>query len=260
MEPEKKAPVRIHISFWDIIKSIDPIHISCAEKLNYVQNKYDWNTLDARATVFYNICSLSENLNLTLSAIIFTKHNGLHKKEWWHDWAGYADVDKAFRNIPDFDTYADDQVRQMIHRVQEQLAVTTQIYLEAFIRNTARQFGIEQNMFWRLKKAFLVDTLEMSDKDLLPLTIYQNLKNSLHNKGIHYNEKDGKLRFILEGYEFNFDHDHAVRISWDHYRVLILASCETLLKIVENPKVLALPEYSDRNIVVIERNEEDVDD
>ena len=260
MEKAQPAPLRAEISFWDIIKSVDSIHISYSEKLRNLQAKYEWTILDARSLVFYNICSLAENLSLTLTAIIFTKHNGLHSKDWWRDWAGYQDVDRAFRQIPDFDTYINDQVRQMIHRVQEQLAITTQIYIEAFIRNTARQMGIEQNMFWKLKKAFLVDELGLTEEEILPLTIFQNLKNSLHNKGIHYNEREGELRFNLDSFEFAFDHTEAVKMGWDHYRVLLLAASEVLLMIVEHPKVVALPEYSDRNIVVLKEGDEDIED
>lgn len=239
------------ISFWDIIKSIDPVHISCYQKLHYIQGKYAWSTLDARLLVFLNTCSLAENLTLTLQTIIFTKHNGLHTKEWWHTWGGYQDVDKAFRDIPDFDGYVNSQIRQMIHRVQEQLFYTAQMYMEAFIRNTARQLGIEQNQFWKLKRDFLVKKLGFTDQELLPLTIAQNLRNTFHNKGIHYNQSESELRFVLNGYEFAFDHTEPVKLSWDHYRELLLASSDLLLKIVEHPIVVALPEYSDKNIVVI---------
>ena len=257
MEKQALNVPNSEITFWDIIKSIDPIHISCAQKLDHIQATYGWSSLDARTLVFYNICSLAENLTLTLQTIIFTKHNGLHDKAWWGTWGGYQDVDRAFRNIPDFDTYVDDQVRQMIHRVQEQLVFTTQIYIEAFIRNTARQLGIEQNMFWKLKREFLIKALGFSDDDLLPITILQNLRNTIHNKGIHYNQAENELRFVLNGFEFAFDHEQPVQVSWDHYRELLLASSALLLKIVEHPKVLALPEYSDKNIIVLRDGDDD---
>jgi len=233
---------------------MDPFHISCHKKLELIQSKYGWSTLDARVLVFYNLCSLTENLGLILSTIFFAKGNGLHSKQWWKGWAGYQD--QAFRKIPDFDTYVNDQVRQSIHRVQEQLVFTSQIYIEAFIRNTSRQLGIERDAFWQLKRDFLKAQLGLSDDDLLPITILQHLRNTIHNKGIHHSPRNPQLRYNLNGYVFSFDHDQAVMVSWDHYSELLLATSEVLLKIVENPKVVALPEYSDKNIVVIQDEDE----
>ena len=146
--PETKE----QISYWDIVKSIDSIHNTFAEKYKTSIDKLGYTGIDARSLIFFNISSLAENLSLTIVALGFAKTNGMHSKEWWHKWAGLPEP--AFQNIPDFDTYVDDQFRQIIHRIQEQLATTSQIYLEAFIRNTARQLEIEHTTFWKLRDAF----------------------------------------------------------------------------------------------------------
>jgi hypothetical protein len=247
--------IKEHISLWDIIKSLDQVHIAFRTKYYAILDKYGWVPTDARGVVFYSICSLIENISLTITTIGFASHHGLKTRDWWYKYAAF-DVNKAFKDDVQFETYVDDQCRQMVHRLQEQLATTSQIYIEAFIRNTARQLGIEHNVYWRLKERFFTKELGLYDDDLLPITIFQNLKNSLHNKGIHYNEQQSKLQFILNDFDYKFEHTQIVRLSWDHYRNLLIATSEVLYKIVTHPKVATLPSYEDRNIVVIDRGDD----
>ena len=77
----------------------------------------------------------------------------------------------------------------------------------------------------------------------------------MHNKGIHYNAQKKELNLVLNDYEFIFSYDKIIQISWGHYRELLIAASNLLIKIVQNQKVLALPEFSDRNIIIINRDE-----
>jgi hypothetical protein len=135
--------------------------------------------------------------------------------------------------------------------VQEQLLVSAWVYVEGFLRSLARQFGQDPKEFWRLKEDFLQKTLSLSEKDLLPLTVYQNLRNSLHNKGLHFNSRLPKLNFVIGGYEFRFDQRQPVKISWEHIRELLVANSALLLTIMERPKVGQLAAFMDRNVVIL---------
>ncbi len=129
--------------------------------------------------------------------------------------------------------------------------VTAQIYIESFIRILARQFNIEEKEFWKLKKKFLEDTLKISLDDLKPISIFQNLKNSLHNKGLHYNENYSDLEFEIKGQIFNFSHNEIVKISWDHIKELLIAISDLLFKIIDNSKVSGLKSFNEENVVIL---------
>jgi hypothetical protein len=128
--------------------------------------------------------------------------------------------------------------------------------IESFLRHLARQFNVDRNEFWRLKEDFLQAVLGIAATDLTPLTVYQHLRNSLHNKGIHYNAKYPDLAFNIGGYPFTFKHGKTVMISWEHIRQLQLANSTLLRTICEHPKVTLLPEFEAHNIVVLHDDQE----
>ena len=145
--------IKNKISLWEIIGYIADIQLSFIENFKIIESKYKWTFPDARLQVLFNCCDLSANARLNISVLGYAKSNGLSEIEWWVKWAAYSNA--AFTKIPKFELYVDDKCRQYIHRVQEQLMTTTQIYIESFLRNLARQFNIDENQFWRLKKKFL---------------------------------------------------------------------------------------------------------
>lgn len=245
----KTMQVRQQISLWDIIGVIADIQTSFTENFKRLEKKYDWTLRDARLQVVFNCCDLAANARLNIAILGYTKSNGLTEKEWWQKWCGYSP--ESFHRIPKFELYVDDKCRQYTHRVQEQLIVTTQIYIEAFLRNLARQFNIDENKFWSLKKKFLVNTLKLNQDELIPLTVFQYLKNSLHNKGLHYDTNYPDQEFEINGYSFNFKHNDIVKISWDHIKELIIANSDLLYKIIDRSDVSSLPSFTDKNVVVL---------
>lgn len=141
-----------------------------------------------------------------------------------------------------------------MHRVQEQIFIFVQIYVESFVRSLARQMKTERNEFWKLKQDFLQGILGFTPHELVPLSVYQHLRNSLHNKGLHHNPKYADLDFTIDDRTFQFSHGHAVKISWEHVGALQLATAALLAKIVELPEVYRLPAFPDANLVMIEDN------
>jgi hypothetical protein len=239
-----------HLSAYDIIGFIADIQTSYTDNFKVLESTYHWTAIDARLQVFLQCADVAGNTRLSIALLTFARANGLKTKDWWSQWACY-DADRAFNRCPQFDTFVDDKSRQFTHRVQEQLLVTNQIYIESFLRSLARQFNIDRKDFWRLKKDFLQDTLGITATDLTPLTVYQHLRNSLHNKGVHYNAAFPELAFNIGGYPFIFRHGNIVMISWEHIRELQLASSTLVRTICEHPRVTSLAEFEAHNIVIL---------
>lgn len=242
-------PIREKISLWDIIGVIADVQTGFTEKFKKLQKDNAWTLPDARLQVMFNCLELAANARLSIAILASAKSNGLSSKDWWEKWAGYSPL--SFDNIPNFTLYVEDKSRQYVHRVQEQLQTTTQIYTESFLRNLARQFNITEVEFWRLKKSLLEDTLGFNQDDLKSIIVFQHLKNSLHNKGLHYNEKRPTLSFEINGLIFDFTHGQPVMISWDHIKELLLANGEFLLQVIENLKVRRLLSFNERNVIIL---------
>jgi len=240
------------ITMWDIIGVIADIQTSFTEHYKTLELKYDWSlSEDARLQIVFNCCDLAANSRLSIAILGFTKTNGMLTQEWWEKWAGYNKG--SLLNIPDFKLYVDDKGRQYIHRIREQLLVTTQIYIESFIRNLAREFEIDENLFRELKRKFLIEILNLSEEELTPITVFQHLKNSLHNKGIHYDKKYSEDKnYEINGYSFNFKHTSPIIISWQHIRELLIANSNLIFKIIENPKVSELKSFTDKNVTILD--------
>jgi len=241
--------MREKITWWDIIGLIADIQTSFTENYKKLIGKYKWSVPDARALVLINCMELSANARLSMGMIGYTTSNGMDTKDWWEKWCGYSP--HSFNGIPNFKVHVDDKCRQYSHRIQEQLMITTYVYIESFLRNLARQFEINEKELWKIKEALLQNILLFSKDDLKPLVIYQYLRNSQHNKGIHYNEKYPNMEFDLNGYKFIFKHNTIVMISWDHIKELLIANSELLYKIIDNPKVSTLRKFDERNIVIL---------
>ena len=241
---------KLILSAYDIIGFIADVQTTYTENYKTLESKHHWTGLDARLQVFFQCADVAGNARLSIALITFARANGLNTKEWWGTWACY-DSERAFNRWPDFQVFIDDKSRQYSHRVQEQLVVTIQIYVESFLRLLGRQFNIDRKEFWRLKNDFLESVLDFSDTDLVPLAVYQHLRNSLHNKGLHHNANYPDLTFDVGGYRFDFNHGHIVRISWEHLTALLIATSNLLLRICENPKVVSLPSFDTQNIVVL---------
>lgn len=242
--------IRDQITAWDIVGIIADIQTSFTENYKKLESKYNWSlSNDARLQVIFNCCDLAANARLSMAILYFSKSNGMLSQDWWQKWAGYSD--KAFTRVPDFKVYADDKSRQYIHRIQEQLLIAAQIYIESFLRSLGRQFGIDENQFWKLKTALLETKLKFEKEDLVPITVSQYLKNSLHNKGLHYDSVNQEKEFSIDKYNFAFKHNDPVKISWDHIKALLIANSELLYKIIDTPLVSTLPAYSDKNVVIL---------
>jgi hypothetical protein len=239
-----------YLNGYDIIGHIADIQTSFTENFKKLQNKYAWKVPDARLQVFFNCFEVAANTRLSIGLLEFARANGLKHRDWWEKWTYYESA-RAFNKWPDFGIYVDDKSRQFVHRVQEQLFVSVQIYVESFLRNLARQFHIDQKEFWRLKKDFLQNVLGFKTDELIPFSAYQHLRNSLHNKGIHHNANYPNLTFNINGYEFTFNHGEIVMISWEHIRELQIATSNLLLQIVEHPRANCLPTFEENNVVVI---------
>ena len=176
---------RMQHSAYDIIGFIADVQTSFTENFKTLQNKYNWKVPDARLLVLLNCADVAANSRMGVGLLAFARANGLDSKEWWKKWT-YYDSDRSFHCWSDFKTYTDDKSRQFIHRIQEHLLITIQVNTESFLRNLARQFQMDYNQFWRLKKDFLQGVLNLGSDELEPLSAYQHLRNSLHNKGLHY--------------------------------------------------------------------------
>jgi len=237
------------LSFYDIIGAVADVQTSFTENFKALQSKYHWKATDARLQAFFQCCDVAGNARLSLALLSSAKANGMETKDWWQKWAFYHN--DAFNRWPQFKTFVDDKSRQFVHRVQEQLLVSIQIYVESFLRNLARQFNIDKKEFWQLKRDFLENILGFTKDDLVPLTVYQHLRNSLHNKGMHHNTNYPELSFNLGGYTFCFKHGEAVKSSWEHIRELQIANSNMLLRICEHAKVNSLAPFDAQNIVVL---------
>ena len=159
--------INYEISVWDIIGVIADIQTSYTDNFKALESKYAWDLPDARLQVLFNCCDLAANARLNIAILMFAKANGLSNKDWWENWCAYPQ--QAFKRIPDFNLYVDDKCRQYTHRVQEQLMFNCQIYIESFIRNLARKFGIDENQYWNLKNQFLINILNFNQVELEPL-------------------------------------------------------------------------------------------
>jgi hypothetical protein len=238
------------LSIYDIIGVMADVQTSYTDNYKALEGKYHWKAIDARLQVFFQCFEVAGNARLSIALIAFAKGNGLDTKEWWGKWACY-DHDRAFNRWPHFKTFVDDKSRQFIHRAQEQMLVSIQIYIESFLRNLARQFKVDPKEFWKLKSDFMQAILGLTAADLVPLTVYQHLRNSLHNKGIHHNVKYPDMTFDVGGFVFHFRHGQPVKISWEHIRELQIANSNLLLKICEHTRVDCLPPVDAQNIVVL---------
>jgi len=241
--------INYEISIWDIVGVIADIQTSYTDNFKALESIYDWKLPDARLQVLFNCCDLAANARLNIATLMFAKSNGLSNKEWWEKWCAYAP--QAFSRISDFNLYVDDKCRQYTHRVQEQLLINSQIYMESFIRNLARKFGVDENKYWSLKKKFLVETLNFSQDELAPLDTLQYLKNTLHNKGIHYNKNNQNISFSINECVFNFIHSEPVMFGWSHIKVLLIANSNLLFNIINSEKVCNLLNFDEQNVVIL---------
>ena len=239
-----------HLSIYDIIGAVADVQTSYTDNYKALESNYHWKAVDARLQVFFQCFEVAGNARLSIALLACAKGNGLDTKEWWGKWASY-DQNRAFNRWPHFKTFVDDKSRQFIHRVQEQLLVSIQIYIESFLRSLARQFSIDPKEFWKLKSDFLQAILGLTTDELVPLTVYQHLRNSLHNKGVHHNAKYPDLTFDIGGFRFCFRHGQPAMISWEHIRELQIANSNLLLKICEHSNVNCLRPIDAPNIVVL---------
>ena len=242
--------IKKDLSLFDIIGFIADIQTSFTENYKRLENKYDWKLPDARLSVLYNCLDVSANARLSVGLLACAKSYGLSDKDWWGKWALY-DASVAFNRCPDFKIFVDDKCRQYIHRVQEQLLTTIQIYIESFLRNLGRQFDINEVYFWKLKEKLLEKILKFKNDELAALSAYQHLRNSLHNRGIHFNENYPDLELDINGYKFIFKHKESIKISWEHIRALLIANSDLLNKIIDSSKVSRLVSFNDQNVVIL---------
>lgn len=242
--------VKADLTAYDIIGFIADIQTRFTEHFKTLQSTYNWTLPDARLQVFFNCLDVAANARMSVGLLEFARANGLHTKDWWSKWTCY-DKDRAFDNFPDFGTFVDNKCQQFIHRVREQLLISIQLYTEFFLRSLARQLKMDREKFWMLKKDFLQGFLGLTSNDLVPLTVYQHLRNSLHNRGLHYNDRAPKLGFTINGYSFDFEHGQAVKISWEHIRELQIANSDLLFKINRHSAVTCLPRFEDANVVIL---------
>jgi hypothetical protein len=242
--------IRHQITAWDILGIIADVQTSFTENFKRLESKYNWLLAeDARLQIVFNCSDLAANARLSIAILYFSKSNGMVSQDWWQKWAAYSD--KSFSRISDFKLYVDDKSRQYIHRIQEQLLITSQIYIESFLRSLGRQFGIDENQFWKLKERLLEKKLKFNKEELLALAASQYLKNSLHNKGLHYDPLNNEKEFVIDGYSFSFRHNMPIQISWDHIKALLIANSELLYKIIDSSQVSSMPSFSDKNIVIL---------
>jgi hypothetical protein len=246
--------IKERISIYDIIGYIADVQTCYTENVKKLMSEYGWKVPDMRLQVFLNSLEVISNARFGVGLMAFAQSNGVYNKDWWETWTLY-DKDRAFKNWPDFKTFVDAQCRQYLFKIRELWLVTVQIFTESFLRSLARQLNLEREKFWMLKRDFLQGFLNFSDDDLVPFTVYQHLRNTLHNKGCHYNEKYPQLDLDINGYKFKFEHGQAAQISWEHIRELQIGISNLLLRINEHPKVNCLSPMDDKNIVVI--NDED---
>lgn len=238
------------LSAYDIIGFIADIQTSFTENFKILDEKYEWKIPDARLLVLLNCAEVAANARMGVGLLEFAKANGLDSKDWWDKWTCY-DSHRSFARWPDFKVFVDDKSRQFIHRLREHLLITIQMNTESFLRNLARQFDQDHKEFWKLKKGLLEGVLRLSSHELMPLAVYQHLRNCLHNKGLHYNNNYPNLEFEINEFVFLFSHGEEVKISWEHIRELQVETSRMLMKIIEHPKVTSLPPFKEETIVLI---------
>jgi len=158
-------------SIHDMIRTIDEIKISFINNLNKIDKIYNWSELDARKTIFLTCIDLCEQLMLSLALLEHFKSNGLYDKKWWIDWK-LISPEMLNDKIQNFNVYVQDRCQTFVGTILDQLFILSQIYIESFIRNLGRQFLIEENEFWKLKKHFLLKNLNLLEEDLVPLIVF----------------------------------------------------------------------------------------
>jgi hypothetical protein len=226
-----------NLSVAEIMQLLQEVQLAWGKTFRHLHNAHGWKVPDARLQVFHSCSTVVGHARFSMGLVTFARTNGAKEKAWWEKWTLY-DAEQSFKDWPKFETFVDDSCRQYVHRVQEQIFIFVQIYVESFLRSLARQMKSERNEFWKLKQDFLEGVLGLTSDELVPLSVYQHLRNSLHNKGLHHNPKYTDLLFKIDDWTFQFSHGHAVQISWEHIGALQLATAALLAQIVELPNVI----------------------
>lgn len=116
--------------------------------------------------------------------------------------------------------------------------VLTHFKIDNLFRNILRDLNElpKQSGFWNLAdKTLTIAALPLRGEEKEILTVYANIRNSLHGNGIHYNEN---LRKIINGLAFDFiKKQRVVCASWFHIIVALNSNIDVLSKILLSDRI-----------------------
>jgi hypothetical protein len=120
----------------------------------------------------------------------------------------------------------------------------------------SRQLGIEGKDLYTVRDNLLKKSLGFTDDEVIPLIIYQHLRNSVHNKGLHFNPKYPHVKYKLNKYKYEFKHDEKFYFDWYMLGELLLEINKILWKIVNHEKIKQIATVTDKNFIVRYDDEE----
>jgi hypothetical protein len=246
---EKK---REAISIFDAIGVIADIQTGFIDSFKEANKIY--NIKDFRCNVFFSCYDLVTNSRLILSMLGYSLSNGMQTEDWWIKWGCYYSL--ALEKIPDFSIYVKDKTGQLLWHTRDTISQNLFIYVEGFLRTVSRQLGIEGKDLYTVRDNLLKKSLGFTDDEVIPLIIYQHLRNSVHNKGLHFNPKYPHVKYKLNKYKYEFKHDEKFYFDWYMLGELLLEINKILWKIVNHEKIKQIATVTDKNFIVRYDDEE----
>lgn len=240
------------ISIFDAIGVVADIQTGFIDSFREANKIYDIK--DFRCNIFFSCFDLVTNSRLTMAMLEYSLSNGMQTKEWWLKWGCYNPL--SLESIPDFNIYVNDKTGQLLWHTRDTIALNLFIYIEGFIRTIARQKGIESKDLYFIRDKLLKEFLGFEDDEITPLIIYQHLKNSGHNKGIHFNLKYPHAKYKLGRYEYEFNHGEKFYFDWQMLRELLIQMNSLLWKIVNHEQIKQLELVTDKNFIVMYDNDD----
>jgi hypothetical protein len=243
---------RDSISIFGAIGVIEDIQTGFIDSFKRANKIYDIK--DFRCNIFFSCFDLVTNSRLTLAMLGYSLSTGMLKKEWWLKWGCYHPL--SFENIPDFNIYVHDKTGQLLWHTRDTITLNLFIYIEGFIRKIARQKGIESKDLYSIRNSLLKNLLGLAEEEITPLIIFQHLRNSIHNKGIHFNLNYLHAKYKLGQYDYEFKHDEKFFFDWQMLGELLIHMNKLLWKIVNHEQIKQLELVSDKNFIVRHENKD----
>ena len=221
-------------SYREIATRLVPIqaHIQLIyENLGYPQDPNPIRLMDARSATLSILLSETA-MNVMILNILASVNEGLVSEETFRSMIGHQDRSVSLAYI----------ANQLSHYHRLSWVTMIQFRIENMLANILVVLGKKVTRSYHSNVKALLDLLHLENKErkLDILNVLQNIRNCLHNNGVHNNKSTS---IIIDDTPFVFEKGRQVNCAgWEHIIIAFEASLIVLEKILNAPQVKAISE------------------